>query len=206
ENGGSIVRSPTPGPVLFVNATFRDVAGKPVVGAEVDIWQSSPEGLYENQDPKQAEMNLRGKFTTDANGSIRFRSVKPAGYPIPIDGPVGDLLRAQGRHNMRPAHVHFLIYKPGYKTNISQVYLPDDPNIETDVQFGVTRRLLGNFVRHDDKPPPGMKAPWYSLDYTFVMEPGTAKLPRPPIQDKAKTADMRPQVLKAANREPAMAK
>ena len=76
---------------------------------------------------------------------------------------------------------------PGFKTHISQVYLPDDPNIETDVQFGVTKRLLGDYVRHEnEKPPaPGVKDPWFSLDYTFIMEPGTAKLPRPPIQDKA---------------------
>jgi len=207
ENGGSIVRSPTPGPELFCNILVQDRDGKPVADAEVDVWQSSTEGLYENQDPTQADMNLRGKFTTDKDGRFSFRSIKPAGYPIPIDGPVGDLLKAQGRHNMRPAHVHFLIYKTGYKTHISQVYLPDDPNIETDVQFGVTKRLLGEFVRHDDKPPsPDVKAPWYSLDYTFIMEKGTAKLPRPPIQDKATTAEMRPQILKAVDRAPAMAK
>ena len=104
-NGGSIVRSPTPGPALFVEASFHDAEGKPIVGAEVDIWHSSPEGFYENQDPVQADMNLRGTFLTDADGRISFRSVKPAGYPIPIDGPTGDLLRAQGRHNMRPAHL-----------------------------------------------------------------------------------------------------
>ena len=208
-NGGSIVRSPTPGPELFCNIKVVDRAGKPVGGAEIDVWQSSTEGLYENQDPTQADMNLRGKFTTDAQGKISFRSIKPAGYPIPITGPVGDLLRAQGRHNMRPAHLHFLIYKPGLKTHISQVYLPDDPNIETDVQFGVTRRLLGEFILHDKEPPPvpGMKTPWYSLDYTFIMEPGEAKLPRPPIQDKAKTSEMRPEILPARNlRQPAMAK
>ena len=207
-NGSSIVRSPTPGPELFVNAWAKDRDGKPVVGAEVDVWQSSTEGLYENQDPTQADMNLRGKFTTDAEGRISFRSIKPAGYPIPIDGPVGDILKAQGRHNMRPAHLHFLIYKQGFKTHISQVYLPDDPNIETDVQFGVTRRLLGDYVRHENETPPapGVKDPWFSLDYTFIMEPGTAKLPRPPIQDKAKTTDMRPQYLPAVNRAPAMAK
>ena len=113
-NGGSIVRSPTPGPALFVNAAFRDANGKPIVGAEVDVWHSSPEGFYENQDPVQADMNLRGKFFTDADGCISFRSVKPAGYPIPIDGPTGDLLRAQGRHNMRPAHLHFLACKEGF--------------------------------------------------------------------------------------------
>ena len=134
-------------PELFCNIQVKDRDGKPVADAEVDVWQSSTEGLYENQDPTQADMNLRGKFTTDKDGRFSFRSIKPAGYPIPIDGPVGDLMKAQGRHNMRPAHLHFLIYKPGYKTHISQVYLPDDPNIETDVQFGVTRRLLGDYVR-----------------------------------------------------------
>ena len=185
ENGGSIVRSPTAGPVLFVNATFRDVDGKPVVGAEVDIWQSSPEGLYENQDPKQAEMNLRGKFRTDANGSISFRSVKPAGYPIPIDGPVGEFLRAQRRHNMRPAHLHFLALKEGFKTLISQLYVPDDKYLDSDVQFGVTRHLIGNFVRHDEARAPDVSPPWYSLEHAFVMERGTARLPKPPISGKA---------------------
>jgi hydroxyquinol 1,2-dioxygenase len=185
ENGGSIVRSPTPGPALLVSASFRDVEGKPIVGAEVDVWQSSPEGFYENQDPQQADMNLRGKFKTDANGGISFRSVKPAGYPIPIDGPVGDLLRAQGRHNMRPAHLHFLAFKEGFKTLISQLYVPDDKYIDSDVQFGVTRHLIGNFVRHDEERAPDVAPPWYSLDHTFVMERGTARLPKPPITGRA---------------------
>ena len=185
ENGGSIVRSPTPGPALFVNAAFRDVNGKPIVGADVDIWQSSPEGFYENQDPQQADMNLRGKFKTDANGAISFRSVKPAGYPIPVDGPVGQLLRAQGRHNMRPAHLHFLAFKDGFKTLISQLYVPDDKYIDSDVQFGVTRHLIGKYVRHDQARSPDVPPPWYSLDHTFVMERGTARLPKPPISGKA---------------------
>jgi catechol 1,2-dioxygenase len=157
------------------------MAGKPIAGAEVDIWQSSTEGFYENQDPGQADMNLRGKFTTEADGHIAFRTIKPAGYPIPVDGPVGLLVRAQGRHNMRPAHVHFLVYKPGYKTHVSQVYANDDPNLDTDVQFGVTETLIGDFVRHDGGPPPApdVTPPWYTLDYTFYVEPGEAKLPRP---------------------------
>ncbi len=180
ENGGSIVRSPTPGAPLIVNATVKDVSGQPVADAEVDVWQSSTEGFYENQDPVQADMNLRGKFMTDAEGRISFRSIKPAGYPIPVDGPVGQLLRAQGRHNMRPAHVHFLIWKPGYKTHISQIYVNDDPHLETDVQFGVTQALVGNYVRHEDAA-----GPWYSLDQTFVIEPGEAALPRVPITGKA---------------------
>jgi catechol 1,2-dioxygenase len=188
ENGGSIVRSPTPGDPMFVNARFVDRGGKPVAGAEVDIWHSSTEGFYENQDPVQADMNLRGKFLTDNDGRIAFRSIKPAGYPIPIDGPTGDLLRAQGRHNMRPAHLHFLVTKEGFKTLISQVYVQDDRFIETDVQFGVTKRLIGDYVRHENgrAPAPDVNGPWYSLDHEFVMEPGTTKLPRPPITGKAK--------------------
>ena len=98
-------------------------------------------------------MNLRGKFMTDAQGHFGFRSVKPAGYPIPIDGPVGDLVRATGRHNYRPAHLHFLIFKQGFKTLISQIYVNDDDKLETDVQFGVTRALIGDYVRHDGPAP-----------------------------------------------------
>jgi hydroxyquinol 1,2-dioxygenase len=186
-NGGSIVRSPTPGAPIFVNAWVRDREGRPVEGAEVDVWHTSAEGFYENQDPGQADMNLRGKFTTDAQGHIAFRSVKPAGYPIPLSGPVGALLRAQGRHNMRPAHIHFMIHKPGFKTQFSQVYSSDDPNLETDVQFGVTQALVGQYVRHADEAAPAddVPGPWYSLDHHFVIEPGDASLPKPPITGKA---------------------
>jgi catechol 1,2-dioxygenase len=185
ESGGTIVRSPTPGPAIFVNCWVKDQAGKPIEGAEVDIWHSSPEGYYEQQDPKQADMNLRGKFTTNKDGHFAFRSVKPAGYPIPVDGPVGDLVRATGRHNFRPAHLHFLIFKEGYKTLISQIYTNDDDKLETDVQFGVTRALIGNYIRHpasEKAPAPDVQGEWYSLDQTFVMEPGKGRLPRPPIQ------------------------
>ena len=194
ENGGSIVRSPTPGPALFVKAWFRDRGGNPVEGAEVEIWQSSAEGFYENQDPVQADMNLRGIFVTNQDGHIAFRSVKPAGYPIPIDGPVGELLRAQGRHNMRPAHLHFLAHRAGFKTLVTQVYVQDDKFLETDAQFGVTRRLIGNYVRHESGPAPApdVSGAWYSLDHSFVMEPGTMHLPRPPITGKA--SGDRPQI------------
>jgi catechol 1,2-dioxygenase len=186
-NGGSIVRSPTPGPVMFVDAWFKDRQGHPIEGAEVDIWHSSAEGFYENQDPVQADMNLRGKFFTGKDGHMSFRSVKPAGYPIPIDGPTGELLRAQGRHNMRPAHLHFLASKDGYKTLISQIYVADDKFIDSDVQFGVTRHLIGDYVLHENEkaPTPDVKGPWYSLKHTFVMDGGESKLPRAPISGKA---------------------
>jgi catechol 1,2-dioxygenase len=184
ENGGSIVRSETPGAALFVAARVQDRSGRAIADAAVDVWQASPVGLYENQDPAQIDMNLRGKLATDREGRFSFRSVKPAGYPIPNDGVVGRLLRAQDRHPYPPAHLHFLVFKEGYKTLISQVYAGDDPNLETDAQFGVTRALVGDFVRHDEPCPAdgSVVPPWYTLAYTFTMEPGEARLPRPPIK------------------------
>ncbi len=125
----------------------------PVAGAEVDVWHASPVGLYENQDPEQADMNLRGKFTTDQDGRFAFRSVMMVGYPIPTDGVVGRLLEAQSRHPYRPAHLHALIFKPGFKVLISQVYDPTDPHIDSDVQFGVTQALIGKFLRHETPHP-----------------------------------------------------
>jgi len=183
ENGGSIVRSETPGPALFVSCRVCDPRGKPLEGVEVDVWQASPVGLYENQDERQCDMNLRGKFTTDSEGRFWFRSAKPAGYPVPTHGPVGDLLRAQGRHPYRPAHLHFLAFKSAYKTLITQVFVDDDEHLESDVAFGVTRHLVGDFRRGEGTPPSlEVKGPWYRLDYEFVMEPGEAKLPKPPIK------------------------
>src|SRR3954465_12569511 len=137
--GDTLVRSPTPGPGLLVRVSIEDRDHRPVAGAEVDVWHSSPEGLYENQDHKQAEMNLRGRFVSDQTGCLHFRTVKPSGYPIPIDGPVGQLVKATGRHNYRPAHLHFMIHQPGFKTLISQIYLPDAPHLDSAVHFAVTR-------------------------------------------------------------------
>ena len=184
ENGGSIVRSATPGPALFVTGRVVDPHGAPVAGAEVDVWHASPVGYYENQDSEQADMNLRGKFTTDDDGRFWFRSVMMVGYPIPTDGVVGRLLKAQGRHPYRPAHLHALIVKQGFKVLISQVYDPHDPHIDSDVQFGVTKALLGNFIRHDEPHPTDadVTAPWYALDHVYRMEIGDTVLPRAPIK------------------------
>jgi len=133
---------------------------------------------------EQADMNLRGKFTTDADGRFAFRSVMMVGYPIPTNGVVGRLLEAQNRHPYRPAHLHALIFKPGFKVLISQVYDPNDPHIDSDVQFGVTQALIGKFLRHETAHPtaPDVSAPWYSLDHTYRLEVGEAVLPRPPIK------------------------
>jgi protocatechuate 3,4-dioxygenase beta subunit len=188
-NGASIVRSPTPGDPLFFTGHAVDREGRPVAGAEVDVWHASTVGLYENQDPTQAEWNLRGKFVTDENGVFSYRSIKPAGYPVPPGGPTEALLLAQGRHPMRPAHLHSLIYKPGFKTQASQVYSADDEHLETDAQFGVTKTLVGHYVLHENEPAPDpdVRGPWYSLDFTYVLEPGEAFLPTPPVSAKAET-------------------
>jgi catechol 1,2-dioxygenase len=174
ENGGSILRSSTPGEALRVEGLVVDSGGKPIANAEVDIWHASPVGLYEQQDDSQADMNLRGTFTTNAEGKFWFTSVKPTGYPIPIDGVVGRLLAAQNRHPYRPAHLHALIFKEGFKTLISQVYADDDEHLTTDVQFGVTRATTGHFQKQVDGS--------YVLQYTYVMQAGEAVLPKPPIK------------------------
>jgi catechol 1,2-dioxygenase len=183
NNLGPFWRTDSP---LFFKGWVRDAAGRPVAGAEVDVWHSSPVGLYENQDATQAEMNLRGTFTTEADGSFAFRSVKPGAYPVPIEGPNGVLLGAQRRHNWRPAHLHFLIYKPGFKTIASQVYTNDDQYLETDSQFGVTKALIGHYVKHESEPAPApeVSGPWWSLEHEFVVEPGEARRPKPPITQK----------------------
>ncbi len=186
RSGDSIVRSPTPGETVYVNAWVKDMQGLAVSNARVDVWHSSSKGFYENQDASQAEMNLRGRFETDIKGHIAFKTIKPAGYPIPINGLVGEVLAKLGRHHMRPAHLHFLIFKEGYKTQFSQVYSSDDPYLETDVQFGVTQALIGQYVLHQgEKDPSGVEGSnWWSLDFVFEVEAGTAYLPKPPISAK----------------------
>lgn len=194
QQGGSIVRGPTEGVPISVQLQICDEKDQAVADAEVDIWHCSAEGFYENQDPTQADMNLRGKFKSDAQGFVRFWSIKPSGYPIPVNGPVGNLIRILGRHNMRPAHIHALVSKEGYKTQFSQIYSADDPNLETDVQFGVTDRLTAHYVlHHEPSSAPGQSAtPWYSLDFKLVLMPGEKRYPPPPIT--ARTQGPRPKL------------
>ncbi|MET0222598.1 MAG: dioxygenase [Tardiphaga sp.] len=183
DNGGSIVRSPTPGPPLFFDGRIRDAQGEGLPGVTVDVWQASPAGMYENQDAGQADMNLRGVFETDAQGRFAFRSVKPAGYPVPTHGPTGEMLAAQRRHPYRPAHLHILAHKPGFKTLITQIFVDDDEHLESDVVFGVTRALIGDFRRGEGAAPaPDVTGEWFGLSYGFVMEPGESVLPHPPIK------------------------
>lgn len=174
EAGESIARGDTPGLPLEVRGTVRDDQGRPLAGATVDVWQASPVGLYENQDPAQPDMNLRGRFRTDAAGRYHFRSVVPAGYPVPTDGPCGELLRAQQRHPNRPAHLHFMVSQPGYRVLVTQVFADDDENLQSDPVFGVTQPLVGCFLRAAD----GRSA---TLAHDFALQPGATVFPKPPI-------------------------
>ena len=187
-NGGSIVRSPTPGLPLFFTGHVVDPEGRPIVDAEVDVWHASTQGLYENQDPSQAEWNLRGRLTTDAAGKFWYRTIKPAGYPVPAGGPTEQLLNVQHRHPFRPAHLHALIYKSGFKTIASQVYGDDSEILESDAQFGVLSNAVARYVLHqNERAPDGdITGPWYSMAHTFVLKRGEAWLPTPPVSAKSK--------------------
>jgi protocatechuate 3,4-dioxygenase beta subunit len=189
KNGGSIVRSPTPGLPLLFTGQVVDADGAPIAGANVDVWHASTKGLYENQDPTQAEWNLRGSLVTDENGTFAYWTIKPSGYPVPAGGPTEQLLNVQHRHPFRPAHLHALIYKAGFKTIPTQIYGDDDENLESDAQFGVTTNSVGRYVFHEGEvaPDPDIKGAWYSMDYTFVLSRGESWMPTPPVSAKSKT-------------------
>jgi protocatechuate 3,4-dioxygenase beta subunit len=183
-DGATIVAEGSPGAPLFVKCRVINTDGKPVKNAMVDVWQASPVGLYENQDPDQPDMNLRGRFHTDAEGYFRFRSVRPAGYPVPTHGPVGRLLEHQHRHPYRPAHIHFVVIAEGYDTLISQVFADDSEYLGSDVVFGVNRSLVGRFAAHEDGKAPASDVTglYYTLEYEFVVAEGTPTYPTPPIK------------------------
>ena len=187
EPGGFIARSETPGPLLCFTGKVTEIDGTPIFGARLDIWHASPVGLYENQDSEQADFNLRGQFTTDRNGTYRFASVRPAGYPVPTNGPVGELLRAQNRAPMRPAHVHFIVSSPGHKTLITQVFFDSPDALARDVVFGAKRQLVGTLTEHTAADPdyPDATPPFYSCAYDFKLVAGTPSFPVPPISGKA---------------------
>lgn len=185
-SGDCIAREGTPGPKIFFSGRVLETDGRPIGGATLDVWQASPVGLYENQDATQPDLNLRGKFTTDADGRFHFSSVRPAGYPVPTNGPVGDLLRAQNRAPMRPAHIHFIVSAPGHKTLITQVFFDQPEALENDVVFGAKRQLVGSFVEYKAPHPdhPGIAAPFFTSEYDFKLVPGTPCFPVPPITGK----------------------
>lgn len=185
-NGDCIARSETPGPSLYFSGKVTGTDGAPIAGAKLDVWQASPVGLYENQDTGQDDFNLRGVFHSDGGGKFGFTSVKPAGYPVPTNGPVGDLLRAQNRTPMRPAHIHFIVTAPGHKTLITQIFSDTNEALVNDVVFGAKLQIVGDFVEHTEADPayPGATLPFYTCEYDFKLVPGTPTYPVPPITGK----------------------
>jgi protocatechuate 3,4-dioxygenase beta subunit len=140
--GASVVETDLGGDPLVVRGTVRSLDGTPLVGAEVDVWQTAPNGLYDVQDASQTAMNLRGIFTSDSEGRYQFRTVRPVDYTIPDDGPVGKWLAATGRHPWRPAHVHLVVSAPGHKTVITHAFDSASNYLESDAVFGVRDSLV----------------------------------------------------------------
>jgi len=125
--------------------------GKPVAGAQIDVWQASADGFYDVQQPGiQPDLNLRGLFTADDEGRFWFRTIVPSHYPIPDDGPAGELLRASGRHQFRPAHIHFLISAPGHQPVTTHLFVNGSPYLDSDAVFGVKESLVRDFPWVDD--------------------------------------------------------
>jgi protocatechuate 3,4-dioxygenase beta subunit len=150
-----------------------DTEGKPIAGAVLDVWQANDEGFYDVQQKGiQPEFNLRGVFRTGPDGRYWFRAVKPRYYPIPADGPVGQLLAALGRHPNRPAHFHYILKADGFETLITHIFDPNDPYIDSDAVFGVKQSLLAEFKKVDD--PARAKElefsnPFWSVEYDFAL-------------------------------------
>jgi len=131
------------GAPLLVEGSVKDLAGKALVGASVDFWHSDAEGFYDVQgEAGLASLAGRGIVRTDENGDFWFRTIVPAAYPIPYDGPVGDMLKVQGRHPFRPAHVHFMISAPGRETLVTHLFLAHSDHLDSDVVFGVKDALI----------------------------------------------------------------
>ncbi|KAL2123904.1 hypothetical protein VTJ04DRAFT_269 [Mycothermus thermophilus] len=172
-NGSSIIRDLNPS-VSWYNTAIEDSAfvtgrvlsssGAPIKGAVVDVWHTAPNGLYEQQDKSQPDMNFRGRFETDENGRYAFYCLRPVAYPIPDDGPAGRLLGWLDRHPYRPGHIHFIVTAPGHRALTTQLYDDRDEYIKKDAVFAVKNELVVKFVPREDDP----KARW-SLEYDFVL-------------------------------------
>jgi len=140
----------------------------------VDVWQSDSEGFYDVQRADVTEHNLRGRFRTGPNGELRFWSITPTAYPIPDDGPVGDLLKASQRHPWRPAHLHFMISAEGYQPLVTHIFVDGDIYLDSDAVFGVKQSLIDPFPEHAAGAGPGgriVDVPWRQLNYGFGLTP-----------------------------------
>lgn len=130
------------GTVMIAEGVVKDTSGTPIKGATVDIWQTAPNGLYSSQDPDQDTYSFHGLQTTGADGRYAFTSVKPVEYPVPTDGPVGEILNGMGRHPMRPSHLHYIVKAEGYKSLVTEIFAQGDRYLDQDTVFGVREDLV----------------------------------------------------------------
>jgi protocatechuate 3,4-dioxygenase beta subunit len=160
--GAQIVKAPT-AEEITIYGRVTDNDGAPIPDAVVEVWQTSERGLYDLQERDGSEMDMRGLFRSDANGNYHFRTVRPLGYSIPMDGPVGELVKQQGRHGFRPSHIHMLIGADGYRELVTALYFGDDDHIDSDTVFGVSGSLVVNAVQDPASPIPGLRAVHYDF-------------------------------------------
>ncbi len=158
---GEQIGRPEDGSPTLVRGQVTDAAGRPLEGATLDVWQSNSDGLYDTQDPGQPPFNLRGVFVTGQDGGYHFRTVRPASYPVPTDGPVGDLLRGAGRHNWRAAHIHVIVSAPGHRPVTTHIFDAENPYLDSDTVFGVKDSLVRRFLP---------AAPGDPADVSYVTE------------------------------------
>jgi hydroxyquinol 1,2-dioxygenase len=179
ENGTDISGG-VPGMPLFFDGTVLDEAGRPVAGAHVDTWHSDGEGFYDVQqaDKLHGEPAMRALLRTDENGRFRYRSIVPRYYPVPTDGPCGEILRGAGRSPMRPQHIHFWFHAEGLEPLVTMLFRDGDPYLDRDAVFGVKRSLVVDFVQHEagESAPDGerMTEPFQTCAWTFTLAPERA--------------------------------
>ena len=160
------------GEPLFVSGSVAGPEGRPLANATVDVWHSDDDGYYDLQQDGLPEAAMRARLRTDSQGRFHFWTIKPAAYPIPHDGPVGDMLTAQGRHPWRPAHVHFMIAAPGFETIVTHVFVAGDQYLDSDAVFGVKDSLIRDFERHEPGAAPDARMvdrPYFTLHYDFAV-------------------------------------
>jgi hydroxyquinol 1,2-dioxygenase len=163
-----------PGTPLYLYGAVRDLAGNPVAGGVLDVWQADTEGAYEAQIPDIDEARLRAKYTTREDGTYCVRTIAPLGYTIPMDGPVGDLISRTAISHFRPAHIHFLINVPGYEPLITHLFQEGAQYLDSDVVFGTKQELVVRFEEREPGPTPDggtSDVPWLEARYDFVLQP-----------------------------------
>jgi protocatechuate 3,4-dioxygenase beta subunit len=159
----------------YVTGRILSTEGKPVANATLDIWQAKADGVYDVQEP-EAEFELRGRVRANAKGEYAFKTYKPKFYGVPTDGPVGELLRAMGRHPMRPAHMHAIVSAPGHQQVITHVFVEGDPYLDSDAVFAVKDSLIGKYVKVESAEEArklGMPSPFLKLEWDFHLTPDT---------------------------------